>query len=48
MKNITQPVTKKVVKQFDNELKKILLVDLKDKSRFVPTPVMQLTTASAA
>lgn len=51
MKNITQPATSKLVKQFDADLKKALMADLdvfKAKSRFVATPVMQLYTISAA
>lgn len=51
MKNTTQPATSKLVKQFDNDLKNILMADLKAfkvKNQFVVTPVMQLSTASAA
>ena len=51
MKNYTQPATSKLVKQFDNDLKKFLLADLsafKVKSHFVAKPVIQLSTASAA
>jgi len=51
MKNTTQPVTSKLITQFDNDLKNILMADLnafKVKNQFVATPVMQLSTASAA
>jgi len=51
MKNYTQPAASKLAKQFDNELKKILLADLntfKVKSQRSAEPVVRLNTASAA
>ena len=51
MKNYTQPAASKLAKQFDNELKKILLADLnvfKLKNQPEAAPVLQLNTASAA
>ena len=51
MKNATQPATSKLVKKFDNELKNMIMADLKSfkaKIQFTTSPVMQLSTASAA
>jgi len=51
MKNYTQSTTAQIAKQVDNELKKILLADLKSfkvKNQFVTAPVIQLHTVSAA
>jgi hypothetical protein len=51
MKNYTQPTASKLAKQFDNDLKKILLADLnvfKVKSQRSTTSVVQLNLISAA
>jgi hypothetical protein len=51
MKNYTQTTTKESTKQVDNELKKMLMADLrafKIKSRFTDTPVVQMNFTPAA